>query len=57
MAAPTKVYAKRLRANITAEQEAAIRREVTLTGMTTSEVTRLALDGYFARPAKRRRAS
>ena len=43
MAAPIKVYAKRLRANITAEQESAIQREAALTGQTPSEITRRAL--------------
>lgn len=56
MAAPTRTFAKRLRANITAEQEAAINREAALTGSSTSDVVRASIDAYL-RPRKRGKAS
>ncbi len=56
MAAPTRVYAKKVWANVTPEQLAAVNREVALTGTSVSDLVRDALDLYFATP-KRRRAS
>lgn len=55
MAAPTKVYARKVWANVTPEQLADLNREATLTGSTASEVVRQALTAYFARSPKTRR--
>ena len=41
------VYADRVRANVTAEHARQIQREQALTGRTTSEIVRAALDAYF----------
>lgn len=54
MAAPTRVYAMKVRAFVTAERLADIRREAMLTGRSTSDVIRAALDAYFT---EQRRAS
>lgn len=45
--AVNKQYAKRLRANVTSAQNAAIQREAALAGVTPSDVVRAALDAYF----------
>jgi hypothetical protein len=49
MAAPTKVYAKKVWANVTPEQLAAVNREVSLTGISVSDLVRNALEAYLAR--------
>ena len=43
-----RLYAKRLRANVTARQLAALEREAALAGVTVSDVVRRAIDNYLA---------
>lgn len=55
MAAPHKVYARKVWVNLTAEHLAEIQREISLGGGNHSVVMRKALDAYFAPIAKRKR--
>lgn len=55
MAAPHKVYAKKVWINFTTEQLQGMEREALLTGSTVSEVVRRAMDAYLATPAKQKR--
>ncbi len=55
MAAPYKVYARKVEIGLTAEQLREIDRECALTGMTTSEVIRKAVTRYLMRAKKQRR--
>lgn len=57
MAAPTKVYVRKVWANVTAEQLAAVNREAALTGSSISDVVRAAIDAHLRPRRKRGKAS
>jgi hypothetical protein len=55
MAAPTKVYAQKVWANVTQEQLDVLNRRISLTGESVSDIVREALARYLASPPKKRR--
>jgi hypothetical protein len=57
MAAPYKVFARRLEVKLTARQAEALEHRAVLEGTTPSEVIRIALDAYLSESRRRRRVS